>query len=83
MPPMAKFQRKAIAKSIGTVTQTRPRQSVPNAVRNTNPVGIEISSVVAMYQKRSSGAQPETNSWCAQTRKLRTTTPRMPRMPIL
>ena len=68
----------ASAKSIDTVSQMRPRQMVASITRKTRPVGMEISSVVAMYHQRSSGAQPETNSWCAQTRKLSTVTPMMP-----
>ena len=53
------------ANSMGGSKRSRPRHSVPSQMKNSTPVGIEISSVVTL--KNGSSTAPVANMWCAQT----------------
>ena len=64
-PPIRNSAMKPSANSIGGSKRSRPRHKVASQLKNSTPVGIEMSSVVAL--KKGNSTWPVTNMWWAQT----------------
>src|SRR6266487_2795712 len=64
-PPIRNIATKPSANSMGGSKRSLPLRMVASQLKNSTPVGIEISSVVT--EKNGSSTWPVTNMWCAQT----------------
>ena len=64
--------------SIGGSSRIRPRHSVPISTKNTNPVGIEINSVLSIVGRSRDVFAPDQYRWCIHTAMLRMKMPISP-----
>src|ERR1700733_4219370 len=73
IPPSVNVVRKPRANNIGVSRWITPLHNVASHENTLIPVGIAMIAVVIIIGIRIHEAMPETNMWCAQTVKPRTT----------